>query len=181
MRAGNHCCSGFQETGFCRCDFVVDRNNQALIDHQVIGKCFVGAIVAIRAGAAFAFFVGAVAGQALAAVITHAAVIIHSAYLLADCEVIEHFVALGDDGAGPFVAGSHREALMVTQAHPLLIVRSTDVVGSHFDDDIRRAHFGERHFVHLSYMSFDDYAKMNFVGKHLNSSLIIMREKTSLL
>ena len=90
----------------------------------------------------------------------------HGRYLHANFEVVIHLIAHGNDVTGTFVAGSHREALVVTQTQPLLIVGGTNVVCYQFDNDIRRPYFGERHLVHLGNMSFDDNAKMNFVRKH---------------
>ncbi len=155
----------FQEASFCCGDVIVDRNDQLLIHYNVISKAFETTVVAIRARAAVRNVL-AVAGVALTAGITHAAERMHGRYLHANFEVVIHLIAHGNDVTGTFVAGSHREALVVTQTQPLLIVGGTNVVCYQFDNDVRRPYFGERHLVHLGNMSFDDNAKMNFVRKH---------------
>ena len=164
MRTGHNRSRRFQETSFCRGNVVVDGNYIFLIHHHIVSKPLLS-IIAIRARTLF-FVIDAVTRQALTASITNAAEAAHAANLLTDFERIVYFIALGNDRASPFMAARHRESLMVTQTHPLLIVSGTDVVCRHFDDDVRRPYFGERCLVHLSNVSFDDNAKMNFVRKH---------------
>ena len=145
LHAAHHRGHGLQEPGLCGGNIFGHFQHFIFGEHFVIREAAV-AMEAIthRPAALFALTAEALAHQAGFAV---PAAHEQRRNAVANLDIL-HILAFGADNARPLVPAGHREALMVAQTHPLLIVRRADIARLHLEQHIIAAHLGQRLFVH---------------------------------